>query len=54
MVELGWRRRFETRYFKARRVQAEAKSLQSAVLSASVHRLKKNQQAAVVLGDNFS
>jgi hypothetical protein len=35
------------------RVQAEAKSLERAVFSASIHRLKKNQQTPLVLGEQL-
>jgi hypothetical protein len=47
------RRRLKPRHFEAGRVQAEAKSLERVVFYAGVHRLKKNQQAALVLGEQF-
>ena len=53
VIEVHLCRCLESRKFKPGRVQAEAKSVERAVFSASIHRLKKNQQTALVLGEQL-
>ena len=51
VIELHLCRCLESRQFKPGRVQAEAKSVERAVFFAGIHRLKKNQQTALLLGE---